>query len=148
MNDNLLCTVEALNCTSTKMIKADYYRNSHGVWGYYFLLWRAEHYHFISISKCENKIPTLAEVAYAIQGIDTIRDGKWGFYENKKGVLGFYASAESTRSFDNADHWYMMGRSNDRQTLGRMAKERQVPEEVRDLLDHINRESFDRKRAS
>ena len=143
MVDNLLSTIAALSGPASRLFDSHPYQNKKGVWGHCVRLWSAEHYHMISISDCE-VCPDLTTIANCLKRVQCIPNGKDGFYDNKKGSLGYYATFQSELSFDNREHWYMLARSNDYKTLFRMRDLPRVPDEVREMIDYLDREKAER----
>lgn len=90
------------------------YENEFGVPGKYVGFRYGGQHHFISVHNCQTSFsPT--ELAHALSGIEVIKDIRRGVYTNKVGVPGLYATARSTRSFDESlDHWFMIRRSAER----------------------------------
>jgi hypothetical protein len=135
--ENLAATIEALSSPACKNhIDGDPYRNRSGVWGRYFLYWHAEQFHMLSISDCQT-LPKQADIVYCLREVRNIDPEKFGFYENKKSSLGYYATFQSTVSFDGNNHWYMLARSNDYKTLYRMRNSKNLSSEMVDLLNYI-----------
>ncbi len=63
-----------------------------------------------------------------------------GFYDNRKGVLGYYATFQSPKSFDGVNHWYMLARSNDRRTLYRMHDSQNISAELMDVINYLEQQ--------
>jgi hypothetical protein len=137
MVENLIATIEALNSQYTKEITKFPYQNRRGIWGICFVLWHAHHYHMLSVSNCHRAEPTLADLARSLKGVIHMDETLCGFYDNKKGSLGYYATVQSSYSFDGTDHWYMLARSNDRATLYRMRDSPDIAQDMRDMIDYL-----------
>ncbi len=138
MVDNLIATIEALRSPSNRELRKYPYQNRKGVWGMCFVIWHGQHYHMISISNCHRTEPQITDVADCFQRVIQIDESKWGFYDNKKGALGYYATFQSPLTFDGAGHWYMLARSNDRRTLRRMRDLPNISEDMKEMIDYVD----------
>jgi hypothetical protein len=97
-------TSNALLSQSNKLIHDGFYRNRHGIFGYYMVLWHAGHYHMISISNVDD-VPTLKSIAKALQSVHAVLVQS-GNYRNKRGTLGYWATIRCGNS------WYMISISD------------------------------------
>jgi hypothetical protein len=99
--------------------------------------WHACHYHTISVNDCQSAL-NASELAYLIRGIQEIDEFRYGIYANGKNVPGFYATAQSTRTFDGSqDHWYMIGYSPERNFAQVLRQKRCLTAEEEDLLAYL-----------
>ncbi len=111
-HENLLATIEAIRNSNPDRWNKTPYQNERELWGWHFAFPYYGSWHFVSIHNLPAALPRPELIANAIEGIDVILDEKWGIYGNKKGILGYYATARSTRALDGSDnHWFMIGRS-------------------------------------
>ncbi len=116
-HENLLATVEALGARWLEqpgVWDPRHYQNRREVWGLYVGFWHAYQHHMISVHNC-SRVLTPSELAYLVEGIEFIDEFRFGGYATKKEVLGFYATAQSTRELDGSkNHWFMIARSPER----------------------------------
>jgi hypothetical protein len=138
MHEDLISTMVAFGSPSSKLLWDEPYQNRHGRWGRYLLLWHGEHYHMLSISNCVSS-PSPSQIAEIFKSVTDIDDSKRGFYDNKHGALGYYATFKSEHSFDDSEHWYMLARSNDRKTLYKMREDGRATAEMLDMIDFLER---------
>lgn len=134
---DLRATTAAIHNTSFDRWSRTPYSNRFDVWGWHFEFWHALQYHSISIHNWPGR-PTKGLIAFAIDGIEVISKDKCGYYQNGKGIPGFYATARSTRAIDGSlDHWYMIGRSAERGVHSLLSRKLKLEQEEIDLLDYV-----------
>jgi hypothetical protein len=143
MEPNLIATKVALEAVSATKWEPVPYANRKGIWGCYVCFWNAGQWHMISVHNCEAVIyPT--DVIRLIEGINSIEDGHCGFYTNRDGVPGFYASARSSSIFDgSAGHWIMIARSPERNFATVLRQKRTLSEDEADLILYLERAKGD-----
>jgi hypothetical protein len=139
-HENLKATVEALQSLSERVTWQPMpYVNRKGVWGMKFNFWSSGSYHFISVHNCERHFSP-AGLAVYIDMIESLQEERWGFYGNRSAVLGFYATAKSSKPFDgSSDHWFMVARSNERNFLRLLRQKQRLTEEEVDLIEYFDR---------
>jgi hypothetical protein len=140
MNENLIATVNALASPRLERMSTwdpFPYVNRRGVWGRCVRFWNAYQHHMISVHNCSRAF-TPSELAYLIEGIESIDGLRLGIYANRKDVPGFYATARSTRALDGLfDHWFMIARSPERDFAQIMRKKTSMSEEERAVLSYL-----------
>ena len=113
------------------------YMNRRGVWGMHVGFWHAYQYHAISVHNCPHII-SASKLAHLISGIESIDDCRFGIFANKKDILGFYATAKSTYSFEGScDHWFMISRSPEKYFARILQLKTSLSEEEQDLLCYL-----------
>lgn len=146
-HENLLATAEALKSAREEAWQPRPYPNKNRVWGVSFRFWSGGHYHFISVHNCD-RYPSFLELAHAVEGIETLDDERWGIYENSKRVPGFYATAKSTRTFDQIrNRWYMISRSDQRNFIELLHRRCAESEYDHELEDYLNRDTNGRMKS-
>jgi hypothetical protein len=140
MNENLIATAEALGSPRLERMGAwdpQPYRNRRKIWGICVRFWNAGQHHMISVHNC-SRVLTPSELVYLIKGIESIDEPRFGIYSNRKNVLGFYASARSTRAFDGSvDHWFMIARSTERNFAQIMRRKTSMSEEEQSVISYL-----------
>jgi|ERR1700722_2302241 len=140
MNENLIATAEALGSPRlerTGTWDPNPYMNKRGVWGICVRFWNAYQHHMISVHNCSRMLSP-PELACLIEGIESIDESRFGVYANRKNVLGFYATARSTRALDGSiDHWFMISRSPERNFAQIMRRKTSMSEEEQSVLSYL-----------
>jgi hypothetical protein len=138
---NLLTTINALESLESGHASAwqpSNYSNRRRVWGMCVGFWHGRHHHTISVHNCQRTL-SAAELAHLIGGIELIDEHRFGIYGSRKNAPGFYATAQSTRTFDGSfNHWYMIGYSCEWDFAEILGQKKCLSAEEEDLLRYLN----------
>ena len=113
MHPCVVATYEALISLPLDRWSPETYKNRRGDSGLWVKFWSIGQWHTLSVSRLSGFWDP-RQIARSIEGIETIDRPKRGFYANRSGVLGFYATAQSSYTPDGStSHWYMIARSHE-----------------------------------
>jgi len=139
-HENLHATIAALQSSwlkNEKIWKPDFYQNQKRVWGTCVTFASYSQHHMISVHNCTRPL-TPSGLAFLIEGIETLDEFRFGIYANKKYLLGFYATAKSTRPLDGStDHWFMIARSPEKAFAKILRGKRFLSDEEQSLLPYL-----------